>query len=238
VQVDLFEGEINAGDTLLLCSDGLTGRVQDHEIASIVRGCRPDEAARRLIALANDRGGNDNITVLIVQVCDEAVTLKAPLVAPVAVKPGPKLPLAPILGGVVAVVALVLIGAGLWWQFGRGPGATETPTPVVTLTESPVAPTDTVFPTDTVMPTETLVLTETATLTPTVSTETPTSTGTPTLEPTFTHTPTLEPTFTDTPTPTFEATLAPTATGTTGEAAQKPTITPTLTITPAQTTSP
>ena len=67
VEVDLFEGEISASDTLLLCSDGLTGRVDDQEIAAIVREQLPAEAARLLVAQANERGGNDNITVLIVR---------------------------------------------------------------------------------------------------------------------------------------------------------------------------
>jgi serine/threonine protein phosphatase PrpC len=67
VEVDLLTGQLNDGDTLLLCSDGLTGVVQDNEIQTIVTNNSAQEAARRLIALANSRGGPDNITVLIVK---------------------------------------------------------------------------------------------------------------------------------------------------------------------------
>jgi serine/threonine protein phosphatase PrpC len=53
------------GDRFLLCSDGLTGHVQDHEIGMIVHTLPVDEAVRLLINLANMRGGSDNVTVAI-----------------------------------------------------------------------------------------------------------------------------------------------------------------------------
>jgi serine/threonine protein phosphatase PrpC len=60
------------GDRLLLCSDGLYNEVDDGEIASVLRRVAdPDEVARRLIEMANDRGGNDNISVVIVDVVDD-----------------------------------------------------------------------------------------------------------------------------------------------------------------------
>jgi protein phosphatase len=65
-EIDLFEGIINAGDILLLCSDGLTEYVSDAEILEMVLGREPYEAARLLVQRANERGGRDNITVLIV----------------------------------------------------------------------------------------------------------------------------------------------------------------------------
>lgn len=69
VQVDL-EGplEIAVGDTYILCSDGLTGRVEDHEIGMVAENLPPEEAASLLIDLANARGGPDNITVLVARV--------------------------------------------------------------------------------------------------------------------------------------------------------------------------
>jgi serine/threonine protein phosphatase PrpC len=66
VKVDLTHQEVRRGDVLVLCSDGLSGQVKKEEIAEIVIGARNLQAAAdRLIALANERGGPDNITVII-----------------------------------------------------------------------------------------------------------------------------------------------------------------------------
>ena len=69
VEVDI-EGPypVEPGDTVLLCSDGLTGVVTPQEVGAVVASLPPDEAVRFLVHLANLRGGPDNITVLIVQV--------------------------------------------------------------------------------------------------------------------------------------------------------------------------
>lgn len=56
------------GDIFLLCSDGLSGPVSNHELGAIAGTLSPDEACRFLIDLANLRGGPDNITVVIVRV--------------------------------------------------------------------------------------------------------------------------------------------------------------------------
>lgn len=66
VQIDM-EGPhpIQQGDIFLLCSDGLTGRVEDDELGAILTSLPPAEAAQALIDLANLRGGPDNTTVLI-----------------------------------------------------------------------------------------------------------------------------------------------------------------------------
>ena len=65
VKVDLTHQELRRGDVLVLCSDGLSGQVKKDEIAQIV-STTPDLAAAcdKLIALANARGGPDNITVV------------------------------------------------------------------------------------------------------------------------------------------------------------------------------
>lgn len=65
--IDLFEHELQAGDKLVLCSDGLTRHVEDVEIGSIVEQNNLDQAADILIRLARDRGGEDNISVAIIQ---------------------------------------------------------------------------------------------------------------------------------------------------------------------------
>src|SRR5688500_12906221 len=61
-----------AGDRYLLCSDGLTDEVEDHELARVLLTVKdPDEAARELVKLANAAGGRDNITAVIVDVVDD-----------------------------------------------------------------------------------------------------------------------------------------------------------------------
>lgn len=65
--IDLFEVELEPGDLLLLCSDGLTRHVDDGEIARILLDEPPQEAAESLVQLACERGGEDNITVALVQ---------------------------------------------------------------------------------------------------------------------------------------------------------------------------
>src|SRR5207249_1843800 len=66
VKVDLTHQEIRRGDALALCSDGLSGQVKKEEIAEIVSAERDLQAAcDKLIALANERGGPDNVTVII-----------------------------------------------------------------------------------------------------------------------------------------------------------------------------
>ncbi len=67
--VDLFEQSLAIGDALLLCSDGLSGMVSDSQIWEIWRASvSPQDACDRLVEAANLAGGEDNISVLIVQV--------------------------------------------------------------------------------------------------------------------------------------------------------------------------
>ena len=66
VKVDLTHQEVRKGDILVLCSDGLSGQVKKEEIAAVATRERDLQAAcDRLIALANERGGPDNITVVL-----------------------------------------------------------------------------------------------------------------------------------------------------------------------------
>lgn len=68
VEADFFTGTLQEDDVLVLCSDGLTGHLVDPEILEVVRQSAPDQAARRLVELANARGGLDNITVIVARV--------------------------------------------------------------------------------------------------------------------------------------------------------------------------
>ena len=66
VRVDLTHQEARKNDAVVLCSDGLSGQVKKDEIASVVSGTADlAEACSKLIDLANERGGPDNITVII-----------------------------------------------------------------------------------------------------------------------------------------------------------------------------
>lgn len=59
---------LDAGDIILLCSDGLTDLVQDKEIEQALTSKPLQEAIEFLVSLANQRGGHDNITILLMQV--------------------------------------------------------------------------------------------------------------------------------------------------------------------------
>ena len=73
VNVDVWEISVRAGDRFLLCSDGLFNELDDDRIAAVLRRLEePEEAARELVRLANEAGGRDNITVVLVDVVDDA----------------------------------------------------------------------------------------------------------------------------------------------------------------------
>jgi protein phosphatase len=145
VQVDV-EGPfpIEVGDTFLLCSDGLSGQVDDDEIGAILSVLSPKEAVQVLVDLANLRGGPDNSTVLIAKVVgaelstaasrSEPLTIGADRSAP-AVHPGMWIGagvcfLAAIvlwmvmqnsIVGLAALVAgVVVLGVALLMQFSGG----------------------------------------------------------------------------------------------------------------------
>jgi protein phosphatase len=67
VQVDVMGLVTEPGDTFILCSDGLANMVDDKELLDISRRTRIEEMPKALIDLANERGGDDNITVIVVQ---------------------------------------------------------------------------------------------------------------------------------------------------------------------------
>ena len=72
VEVDVDEVAIYPRDVLLLCSDGLTRMVTEPEIAGTMQAeTNPTAAAKKLIELANDRGGIDNITVIVARFQEE-----------------------------------------------------------------------------------------------------------------------------------------------------------------------
>ncbi len=76
VAVDLQHDESHAGDVYVLCSDGLSGMVTDEEILAIVQNAHPtsmQEAPKKLIERANERGGEDNVTAVVIAIEDDAL---------------------------------------------------------------------------------------------------------------------------------------------------------------------
>jgi len=66
---DLYDLDVSAGDRLLLCSDGLSGMVEERDIASTLRGIDdPQRCANRLVSQAIRNGGQDNITTIVVDI--------------------------------------------------------------------------------------------------------------------------------------------------------------------------
>ncbi|NJN15765.1 MAG: Stp1/IreP family PP2C-type Ser/Thr phosphatase [Oscillochloris sp.] len=75
IEVDLRSQSLAVGDVIVLCSDGLTNHVEDAELSHMVETeTDPARLAEQLIALANRRGGRDNISVVIARVAGETTT--------------------------------------------------------------------------------------------------------------------------------------------------------------------
>jgi len=109
VQVDL-EGPfpVVAGDTFLMCSDGLSGPVKDEELGMILGSMPPGDAVRALVDLANLRGGPDNITVIIARAVGQAWAHGS------NDTPGPRAELRPVNSAVwIAMGVAALAGLGL-----------------------------------------------------------------------------------------------------------------------------
>ncbi|MEA3351890.1 MAG: protein phosphatase 2C domain-containing protein [Chloroflexota bacterium] len=129
------------GDKLLLCSDGLTDLVEDDEILETLQQQGLDAASKHLVDLANQRGGHDNTTIVILEVPkipeeeDEQQKKKTP-----------SKKLYWLVGIVMSIVALIVITtlAFVAWQFTH-PEATPTITPQAatpSITETSIPPTD------------------------------------------------------------------------------------------------
>lgn len=110
VQVDSHLLDTLEGDRLLLCSDGLTGVLNDEEIrAVLVEEASPEEASRQLIAEAVEAGGTDNITALVVDYPG-----RRPPRAPTAARPRRRFftPRKATVAGIVLGLAVLLAVAG------------------------------------------------------------------------------------------------------------------------------
>jgi len=117
------------GDRLLLCSDGLTDLVDDSEIlAALSTGGAAKEALDGLVALANERGGHDNITILALEMPNRPAAKKL-------LQPSRRLALSILIGAALLTAIALLAGLG-WFLFRAGGplGATRTPTEAPSLT--------------------------------------------------------------------------------------------------------
>jgi PPM family protein phosphatase len=86
VDVDTFSIRTHPGDVFLLCSDGLTGMVEDERILAEVERHRNDlkRAAKELVSAANKGGGEDNITIVFFEIADPDAELEETVTMPAA----------------------------------------------------------------------------------------------------------------------------------------------------------
>jgi PPM family protein phosphatase len=91
VEVDLLSDPAQVGDVYILCSDGLSGMVEDSDILEVAASTpQPDTACRRLVTMANEHGGEDNVTAVVIEIGDgitrtqleAAPTQEVPLMTP------------------------------------------------------------------------------------------------------------------------------------------------------------
>lgn len=75
VRVAIARLRLRRGDRVLLCSDGVSNAVTDDELLQIVLETNPRQACERMIALANERGGNDNQTAIVADLAGDGLPL-------------------------------------------------------------------------------------------------------------------------------------------------------------------
>ncbi len=76
VEVDIDSRSTKKGDLFILCSDGLSNPLSDKELLTIAENNLLQQVCQRYIDIANERGGEDNITVIVLKVVDEEITAK------------------------------------------------------------------------------------------------------------------------------------------------------------------
>src|SRR5438094_440451 len=131
VQADVYVEELRPGDRRVLCSDGLTRHVEPEEIALVVgtSGDDLDSAAQRLVELANSRGGEDNVTVIVHSALPFGRAARAPR---------------RIVGlAMLIVIVLLVVSGAIAVLFavapGQPPSITASPSPSATASPSPSA---------------------------------------------------------------------------------------------------
>lgn len=97
VEADMWELQLRSGDRLVLCSDGLSNELSREEMAEVLSTVPdPGEAAHKLVEIANEHGGSDNITVVIVDVLvGEDTPSHASVITPIGARAGTPLLVGP-----------------------------------------------------------------------------------------------------------------------------------------------
>lgn len=137
VDVDDDTVQVRPGDRLLLCTDGLTSMVSEQSVEEVLRAVPdPQEAAQRLVQLANEGGGTDNTTVVVLDFSDDAPAARPkeePTPSREAMAPAPtrsrrrlRRKLLVWIGIIVALVVVALVGLRLYldsqWYVGVSDG--------------------------------------------------------------------------------------------------------------------
>ncbi|MGX5846251.1 PP2C family protein-serine/threonine phosphatase [Mesorhizobium sp. PL10] len=71
IAIDFQQGETLAGDIFILSTDGLTAHVSDAEIAAAALSAAPQAACEKLLSMVLERGGTDNVTIVLVKIGDK-----------------------------------------------------------------------------------------------------------------------------------------------------------------------
>ena len=131
VEADMWDLKLRSGDRLVLCSDGLSNELSSDELAAVLSSVPdPGEAAHRLVEIANEHGGSDNITVVVVDVLvGEDTPAHASVITPLGARAG-----SPLLVGTASASGAVF-----------APGTAPAPGPAPSRGPAPVKPASDVF---------------------------------------------------------------------------------------------
>jgi serine/threonine protein phosphatase PrpC len=122
---------LESGDQVMLCTDGLTDLVEDHEILAALSSYAPEDAVSSLIDLARTRGGHDNITVVLLTVPEPSRQGKKARL--------PRWTLTTLVGIVVIACLAMLALAAAWW-YGYWPWSTGVRTPAEPISSAVASP--------------------------------------------------------------------------------------------------
>ncbi|MGE5613403.1 MAG: Stp1/IreP family PP2C-type Ser/Thr phosphatase [Bacillota bacterium] len=67
LDVGIMSFDYEEGDIFVLCTDGLTNKLEEYEILDVIANNEPDEACEKLVDIAKSKGGEDNITVIVIK---------------------------------------------------------------------------------------------------------------------------------------------------------------------------